>query len=32
VVVKVTPYKKGQVKEFLKAMEPFEKLNRKKTV
>jgi uncharacterized protein (UPF0218 family) len=32
VVVKVTPQKKAQVEEFLKAMEPFEKLNRKKTV
>jgi hypothetical protein len=32
VVVKVTPQKKAQVKKFLKAMEIFEKLNRKKTV
>jgi hypothetical protein len=32
VVVKVTPHKKAKAKEFLKAMEPFEKLNRKKTV
>jgi len=32
VVVKVTPGKKAQAKEFLKAMKPFEKLNRKKTV
>jgi len=32
VVVKVTPEKKAQAKEFLKAMKPFEKLNRKKTV
>ena len=32
VVVKVTDEKKAQVREFLKAMKPFEKLNRKKTV
>ena len=32
VVVKVTPEKKAQAKEFLKAMKPFEKLNKKKTV
>jgi hypothetical protein len=32
VVVKVTPEKKAQSEEFLKAMKPFEKLNRKKTV
>lgn len=32
VVVKVTHQKKAQIKEFLKTMEPFEKLNRKKTV
>jgi uncharacterized protein (UPF0218 family) len=32
VVVKVTSEKKAQAKEFLKAMKPFEKLNRKKTV
>ena len=32
VLVKVTPEKKAQAKEFLKAMKPFEKLNRKKTV
>ncbi len=32
VVVKVTPEKKAQAKEFLKAMKAFEKLNRKKTV
>ena len=32
VVVKVTPEKKAQAEEFLKAMKPFEKLNKKKTV
>ena len=32
VVVKVTSQKKAEVKKFLKAMEIFEKLNRKKTV
>jgi uncharacterized protein (UPF0218 family) len=32
VVVKVTSEKKAQAKEFLKAMKPFEKLNRKITV
>ena len=32
VVVKVTPEKKVQAQDFLKAMKPFEKLNRKKTV
>ncbi len=32
VVVKVTAQKKAEVKKILKAMEPFEKLNRKKTV
>ena len=32
VVVKVTSEKKAQVEEFLKAMKPLEKLNRKKTV
>jgi hypothetical protein len=32
VVVKVTQEKKAQAKKLLKAMEPFEKLNRKKTV
>jgi len=32
VVVKVTPQKKAQIEEFLKTMEPFEKLNRKKPV
>ncbi len=32
VVVKVTPQKKAEVKKFLKTMEIFEKLNRKKTV
>jgi len=32
VVVKVTPQKKAQAEKFLKAMEPLEKLNRKKTV
>ncbi len=32
VVVKVTSEKKAQAKEFLEAMKPFEKLNRKKTV
>ena len=32
VVVKVTSEKKAQAKEFLKAMKPFEKLNKKKTV
>ena len=32
VVVKVTSEKKAQAEEFLKAMKPFEKLNRKKTV
>jgi len=32
VVVKVTAEKKTQAEEFLKAMKPFEKLNRKKTV
>jgi GTP-dependent dephospho-CoA kinase len=32
VVVKVTAQKKAEVKKFLKAMEIFEKLNRKKTV
>ena len=32
VVVKVTLEKKAQAQEFLKAMKPFEKLNRKKTV
>jgi len=32
VVVKVTPEKKAQAKEFLKEMKTFEKLNKKKTV
>ncbi len=32
VVVKVTSEKKAQAQQFLKAMKPFEKLNRKKTV
>jgi hypothetical protein len=32
VVVKVTPQKKAQAEKFLKAMKPFEKLNKKKTV
>ena len=32
VVVKVTPEKKAKAENFLKAMKPFEKLNRKKTV
>jgi hypothetical protein len=32
VVVKVTPQKKAQAEEFLKAMKPLEKLNKKKTV
>ena len=32
VVVKVTSQKKAEVEKFLKAMETFEKLNRKKTV
>ena len=32
VVVRVTPQKKTQIEEVLKAMEAFEKLNRKKTV
>jgi len=32
VIVKVTPEKKARAKEFLEAMKPFEKLNRKKTV
>jgi len=32
VIVKVTPEKRAQAQEFLKAMKPFEKLNRKKTV
>jgi len=32
VVVKVTSEKKAQAKDFLEAMKPFEKLNRKKTV
>ena len=32
VVVKVTSEKKAQAEKFLKAMKPFEKLNKKKTV